>query len=61
MVQKETFPDCLRITATEESGQIMALEHKNFQIYGLQFHPESFLTEYGYEILGNFVRIGVKS
>jgi len=61
VLQKETLPDCLRVTATEESGQIMALEHKNFQIYSLQFHPESFLTEYGYEILGNFLKIGVNA
>ena len=51
----ETLPSCLKITATDEKGQIMAVEHKTMQIYGLQFHPESILTDTGKIMIKNFV------
>lgn len=59
VVEKATLPDCLKVTATEEGGEIMAMEHRTKPIYGLQFHPESFLTEKGLEIVGNFLNIKI--
>ncbi|MBQ9519425.1 MAG: aminodeoxychorismate/anthranilate synthase component II [Firmicutes bacterium] len=52
---KDTLPDCLKITAASDDGEIMAVQHKEKPIYGLQFHPESVLTPKGLEILKNFV------
>lgn len=57
IVYEETLPKELKITARDESGQIMALEHKNLPIYGIQFHPESILTENGMKIIENFINI----
>ena len=54
-VCKYDFPDCLQITAVSDDGTIMALKHKIFDIRGVQFHPESVLTEYGKEIIKNWV------
>ena len=60
-VVKETVPDELEITAHTASGIIMALQHKSKPIYGVQFHPESVLTEGGYQMLGNWLEsIGLK-
>ncbi len=50
-----TIPDCLKITAETSDGEIMAIEHKKYPIYGVQFHPESILTPKGKEILVNFL------
>ncbi|AEV28712.1 glutamine amidotransferase of anthranilate synthase or aminodeoxychorismate synthase [Sphaerochaeta pleomorpha str. Grapes] len=55
----ETMPSCLKVTATSDDGQIMAVEHRDYPIYGLQFHPESILTPRGNTLLENFLRIGV--
>lgn len=52
---KETLPDCLKITAQTESGEIMAVEHKEYPVYGLQFHPESVLTPDGHIMIRNFL------
>lgn len=57
MSQKETLPDELKITAKTREGVIMALEHKNYEIYGLQFHPESILTLYGKTLARNFLEL----
>lgn len=57
IVSDSSFPDCLNIDARSEDGIIMALHHKNFPIYGVQFHPEAVLTEYGHELLKNFTKI----
>ena len=54
-VDKATLPDCIKITATDDDGQIMALSHKQFNIKGVQFHPESVLTEYGEQIVKNWL------
>ena len=52
----DTMPDCLKITATTDDGEIMAVEHKEYPIYGVQFHPESIYTEYGKRMIENFIR-----
>jgi len=48
-------PDCLEVTATTEEGEIMAVQHRSAPVVGLQFHPESILTEHGKTILSNFL------
>ena len=56
---KDTMPEELRITATaQDDGEIMAVEHKEYPIYGVQFHPESIMTPLGKEILKNFIERG---
>lgn len=57
VVSEENFPSALRITAKSEDGVIMGLEHRYLPVYGVQFHPEAVLTEYGHELLANFHRI----
>ncbi len=53
----ETLPDCLKITATTEDGEIMAVAHKEYPVYGVQFHPESILTPNGKKMLENFLKV----
>jgi anthranilate synthase component 2 len=55
VVNAEDLPDVLEITAVDASGQIMALRHKTLDVRGVQFHPESILTEYGSEMISNWV------
>jgi anthranilate synthase component 2 len=55
VVSKENFPDCLEITAESDEGQIMALKHKEYNIRGIQFHPESVLTPEGRKMLQNWM------
>lgn len=50
-----TIPDCLAVTAMTSDGEIMAVEHKEYPIYGLQFHPESIMTPQGKKMLENFI------
>ena len=57
IVQEETIPDALTITAFTEQGEIMAVRHKEYPVVGVQFHPESILTTYGPRILKNFLEI----
>jgi len=57
VVSNENFPDDLEITAIAADEQIMSIKHKQYQLYGVQFHPESILTEYGKEIITNFLAI----
>ncbi len=54
-VSRDTFPDCLTIEAQSSDGEIMALSHKNKFVWGVQFHPESYASEYGLQILKNFI------
>ncbi|QDR80069.1 aminodeoxychorismate/anthranilate synthase component II [Sporomusa termitida] len=55
IVKKETLPDCFEITAETELGEIMGIRHKEYLIEGVQFHPESILTEEGHAMLENFL------
>ena len=57
ILEKETLPDCLEITAEAEEGEIMAIRQKDLPIWGVQFHPESLATEEGIIILKNFLRL----
>ena len=57
VIQRGTLPACLEITAETEEGEIMGVKHKQFPIWGVQFHPESILTESGRQILSNFLRL----
>lgn len=54
--EQSTMPDCLEVTAITDDGEIMAVQHKNFPIYGVQFHPESIMTPYGKQMLENFIK-----
>ena len=56
-LKSETLPECLEITATADDGEIMAVQHKKYKIYGLQFHPESIMTPEGKKILKNFCNL----
>ncbi len=55
VVDTKNFPDVLEITAVDEQGKIMALRHKTLDIVGVQFHPESILTEFGKEMMQNWL------
>ena len=54
-IKRETLPDCLEVTAWTEDGEIMGVRHKTWALEGVQFHPESILTECGHEMLKNFL------
>ena len=56
-IKRETLPDCLEITAWTDDGEIMGVRHKTFDVEGVQFHPESILTERGHDLLRNFLTI----
>ena len=56
-VERDTLPDLIEVTGATESGVVMALQHKTLPICGVQFHPESVLTEHGYQMIGNWLEI----
>ncbi|PIT18558.1 aminodeoxychorismate/anthranilate synthase component II [Snodgrassella alvi] len=56
VIEKETLPECLEITAWTDDNEIMGIRHKTHAIEGVQFHPEGLLTENGYEMLRNFLQ-----
>jgi anthranilate synthase/phosphoribosyltransferase len=55
-----TIPPCLKVIATADDGEVMAVKHKQYEIYGLQFHPESIMTPQGHAMLANFLAGGTK-
>ncbi len=55
VIERETLPDCLEITAWTDDGEIMGVRHKTLPVHGVQFHPESILTEHGHDMLKNFL------
>lgn len=59
VIERETLPDCLEITAWTEDGEIMGVRHKTLPVEGVQFHPESILTEHGHDMLANFLAVTV--
>ncbi len=56
VIERESIPDCLEITAWTEDGEIMGVRHKTLAVEGVQFHPESILTEHGHKMLENFLK-----
>jgi len=59
VIKRDTVPDCLEITAETDEGEIMGVRHRELPVHGVQFHPESILTEEGRTILANFLRLEV--
>jgi len=61
IVPRDTVPDCLEVTAwvedPEHGFEVMGLQHRDYPVHGVQFHPESFLTEKGFDLLGNFLGV----
>jgi anthranilate synthase/aminodeoxychorismate synthase-like glutamine amidotransferase len=57
IVERETLPPCLEVSATSPDGLIMGLRHRQMKVEGVQFHPESILTEFGKQLLANFLKI----
>ncbi len=55
-IRRTTLPKCLEVTAESEDGEIMGVRHREFAVEGVQFHPESFLTEHGHALLKNFLQ-----
>lgn len=56
-IERDTLPDCLQVTAETEDGEIMGVRHKTLPVYGVQFHPESILSEHGHALLRNFLTL----
>lgn len=59
IVEESTLPDCLMVTATTEQGEMMGLCHKQYPVFGVQFHPESILTTFGPRLLQNFLEVRI--
>lgn len=57
IAERESFPDCLEITAWTDADEIMAITHRELPVWGVQFHPESILTAEGKQILANFLKM----
>ena len=61
IVKRDTLPDCLAVTAETSEGEIMGLQHREFPIWGVQFHPESILTEHGHTMMQNFLNLSIEN
>ena len=61
LVTREGLPGCLEVVATTPESEIMALRHRSFPLWGVQFHPESVLTEHGYALLRNFLSLSARA
>ena len=59
VIERETCPDCLEVTAWTDDGEIMGVRHKSLAVEGVQFHPESIMTEHGHALLRNFLSMKV--
>ncbi len=62
MIERESLPECLEITAWTTTGagevdEIMGIRHRELPVYGVQFHPESILTQHGHDLLRNFLEL----
>lgn len=57
IVCPENLPGCLKVTSRSIQGEIMAIRHTKYPVYGVQFHPESILSQYGYQIINNFLKL----
>jgi para-aminobenzoate synthetase component 2 len=55
VVERQSLPDCLEVSAESEDGEIMGLRHRSLAVEGVQFHPEALLTEHGHKMLENFI------
>jgi anthranilate synthase component 2 len=56
VIERETLPPCLEVTAWTDDGEIMGVRHKTLPVEGVQFHPEAILTQHGHDLLANFLR-----
>jgi len=61
VVRKDSLPDCFSITSEDESGTIMSMRHHEYNMRGIQFHPESVMTEYGKKMIDNWIQIGLEN
>lgn len=61
LVERESLPDCLQVSAWTEEGEIMGLRHREWLVEGVQFHPESILTDVGKDLLRNFLQLAEES
>ena len=57
IAKRDTVPDTLEVIAEDRDGEVMGVKHKAFELFGLQFHPESILTSHGMEMIKNFITL----
>jgi len=57
VIERESLPDALAVTAWTDDGEIMGVRHKSFAVHGVQFHPESILSQFGHDLLSNFLKV----